>query len=677
MLFATRCLSRHFLALIGIAACLTWSPATSADGWQPVLLPPPSESYWLPTDRLEIRLPSDTTGEQTRRMALELNNFDVSDLVILEGYVVVLEPQQPFATGNNLLRLLEYQNDGTFVVHGEWTIVVRETEAFQDVAARMDISAESSYRLADSNLTAAPDHLTARGGANVAGLIGEQAWRSSLAANFLYTDQKDRAVDGRPFDIGEFLLSGEVGGTTFELGAGLGHQDVGADNLLLSGFYRRGGTVRVATTDDLISVTGFALQSEPTVGFTRMSGLGDADNRADGVHAVIRPPVPMADSFELSATYYSGVDTDPGTGILGETSNSSGSGWSVGFDSLWLDNRLLLHGEFALTSFDFDGDGTGFASESDNAHYLVASYAPIQSLLAGDNYMDLTLGVEYKRVGSFYRTITNPSIVEDRDRVALFGDFNWGTLAVNGVVARETNNVDDNDLVPTDRAYDLRLAANYSPTIDFDAEGNRPRYGQPNIGIALSHYDLKQTETPTNFRGFKLNNYTSSATVSGGLDHDAWYLSLAHSVATFQDQTNIASNTISHFTDLSGLVQINDRLSLTPSFQWGLFRDQALDNRTHTINFGIGAKIKWISDVLDSRLNYTMNLQTGSNDTPDRHTILGDLVWVMLPAQEYRPGLEFSLNGQFDKQHDDVDDSLPNTVYQIYATLRMTFAYGY
>jgi hypothetical protein len=663
-----------FAATFSVA--LTWNSPGGANTWQPELLSPPAENYWLPTDRIEIRLPAETTNDRISRLALELNNYDVSDLVTLEGETVVLTPPQPFATGDNELRLIEYKDDGDFVVRGVWTFNVRETAAIQDLAAEVQIGTEVLYRFADRNLANPLDRLTSRGGANVSAIAGEKNWRSSVSANFIYNSELDRTIDGRNFDIGEYLFNGELDGGTLKYGIRSGHQDIGADNLLISDFYRRGGSVSVGTTDDRATITAFALQSEPTVGSTHITGIGDQDNRADGIHAILRPSFAAADNFEISTTYYTGVDSLQGEGITGEETKNSGSGWNVAFDSLWLENRLFVHGELAFSKFDFDGDGIGFGSESDSAYYLSSRYMPIQGYAVGESYIDLTLGVEHDSIGTFYRAITNPSVVEDRERTSLFGDLGWGSFSLRSQIAHETDNVDNNDLVPRNRAYDYSLDANYSPIVEFGEDGSAPWYGQPNFGLTLTHYDIKQTKTPQGFQGNPLNNYTSGATLSAGSSFDAWRWALSYSISKFEDETNLTSDTITHFTDLNGQVSVNEWLQLTPSLQWGNYRDLDLDTETNNVNLGLGTEIEWISGILSSRINYNLNLQTGSNDTPDRQTILGDLVWVVVAPEDERPGLEFLVSGQLDTQSDDVDDGLPDTAYQVFTGLRVTFATG-
>jgi hypothetical protein len=650
------------------------APAAAQD-WIPELQPPASGSFYAADEAIVITIPDSVAAGATVQLAVELDEFDVTALMQLEGGRLLLDPPEPLAPGLHQLRLVEYGGDGSITERGAWSFEVRDGESLREVSAAANTSVDLMYRFAGNDLIDPPDSFTAQGAGDARGRIADDNWSVDAEANYFLNSQQDQTIDGKRLDIGEYLFGGSYDAESTDLSVRLGHQDIGADNLIMSDFYRRGLTVTLAQPEENLSVTAFALRSEPALGIDNFTGLADSENRVQGVMVSARPIESLSENVEITGTFYEG-ETDAignGTGQFGE--DSSGAGGSLALDTLWLDRRLRLRGEVALSHFDFDDSGD-LPADNDFAYSLLASYALIPGGASDGDYLSWDVGVEHKRIGTFFASVANPFVVTDRQTTSAFTNFVWENLSMQAQAGYETSNVEELDALPTDRTYFGTFNANYTPVMEPDEDGSYGWLGQPTFGLSLNFNDGKQIDKPAAFAALGGDYQVRSATVSASSFHDFWSWTLSQSVNSFEDRSGATGDTMNYLTDLGLQFQPDQSLTIGPYAQLSIFRDNATTDDLDSVNLGLDIAADLIPEVLTSTLNGSLNLTDSVGHSPDSYFVGGEVLWNAIPAEVNRPGVALAVTGSY--QHtDDADFFIADDIVQVFGKVKLTLPLAY
>lgn len=664
---------RIWLSFAGLL-WLTGAPAAAQD-WIPELQPPASGNFYAADEAIVLVLPDEVAAGAAVELAVELDEFDVTALLQVEGGRLLLDPPEPLGKGIHQLRLVEYGADGSIIERGAWSIEVRDSEALREVSASANTSVDLLYRFAGNDLIDPPDNFTAQGAGDAQARIADENWSVDADANYFLNSQQDQTIDGKRLDIGEYQFSGNYQATDTDLNVRLGHQDIGADNLIMSDFYRRGVTVTLAQPDENLSVTAFALRSEPILGVDNFTGVGDSENRVQGVMVSARPIEALSENVEVTGTFYEGETNAIGnaTGQYGE--DSSGAGGSLAVDTLWLDRRLRLRGELALTRFDFDDSGD-LPADNDLAYSLLASYALIPGGESDGKYLSWDVGVEHKRVGTFFATVANPFVVTDRETTSAFTNVVWDEISLQAQAGYETSNVEDLNVLPTDRTYFATFNANYTPVIEADAGGGYGWLGQPTFGLSLNFNDGKQIDKPAAFAALGGDYQVRSATVSASSFYDFWSWSLSQSLNSFEDRSGATGDTMNYLTDLGLQFQPDKSLTIGPYAQLSIFRDNASADDLDSVNLGLDIAAELIPEVLTSSLNGSLNLTDSIGHTPDSYFVGGEVLWNAIPAEVNRPGVALAVTGSY--QHtDDADFFIADDIVQVFGKVKLTLPLSY
>jgi hypothetical protein len=669
---AARSGGRIWLLFIG----LLWfcSMPAAAQDWVPELQPPASGSFYAADEAIVLVIPAEIAAGAAIELAVELDEFDVTALLQVEGGRLLLDPPEPLATGNHQLRLVEYGSDGSIIERGAWSFEVRDGETLQELSASANTSVDLLYRFAGNDLIDPPDNFTAQGAGDAQARIADGDWSIDADANYFLNSQQDQTIDGKRLDIGEYLFSGSYEAAT-DLNVRLGHQDIGADNLIMSDFYRRGLSVTLGQPEENLSVTAFALRSEPILGVDNFTGVADSENRVQGVMVTARPIESLSENVEVSGTFYEGETRAVGnaTGFFGE--DSSGSGASLAVDTLWLDQRLRLRGELALTRFDFDDSGD-LPADDDLAYSLLASYALIPGGDSDGEYVSWDVGVEHKRVGTFFASVANPFVVTDRETTLAFTNAVWGEVSMQAQAGYETSNVEELNVLPTDRTYFATFDASYSPVMEPDEDGSYGWLGQPTFGLALNFNDGKQIDIQAAFVGIGGDYQVRSATVSASSYYDFWSWSLSQSVNSFEDRSGATGDTMDYLTDLGLQFQPDESLTIGPYAQLSIFRDNATADDLDSVNIGLDIAADLIPEVLTSSINGSLNLTDSMGHSPDSYFVGGEVLWNAIPAEVNRPGVALAVTGSY--QHtDDADFFVSDDILQVFGKVKLSLPLAY
>lgn len=662
--------------LLALALCAPAWPARAQGEWVPELAPPTSENRGR-SDPIVIVLPAGLDPAVYSNLAVELDDLDVTAFVTVESDRLVLMPPEGLATGSHGLRLVERGADGSILERGYWLLDIRHSAWVRDLSLDADLAGEVNARIAENGVDTPPQHVTGESAGNVEAAAGDEGWRVSVQGNYLYNSQLELGLNERNFDIGEYRIDGDYEGDSLFAGFTVGDHDIGVDNLVMSGFYRRGVSLRAGLPDDRLTVTGFVQRTESDIGTKHALGISHDEERIQGASISLRPIDALKDNVELTGTYYTGEGGDGGYGIGTDEVVNTGDGWSVAADTLWFDEALRLRGEYAQTRFDFDGEDEGFDAETADAYSVLASLEPLRGATLDGSVFTWTVGMQRDEVDTFFSSLANPYLEPDRETTSIFTDFFWDEFSAQLRVDHQLNNVDDLDYLPTDRNINVYFNGNYMPYVEPLEDGSMPWYGQPFFGLSASFYEIDRVEASKDFPDDDANNSTRSITLSAGSNYETWNWNLSHTIYSFEDHVDLSSDTRNNSTGLSVYMLVDDWLTLQPTIQFDNFEDLDTgdDNQSLLLNFG--ANITVIPETLDASLYYSLNHRMGDGDTPDTNSLNGEVVWTLRHAEANRLGVALALSGFVQDTNDDFHNPEKDLQYQAFTSLRLSLPVAY
>ncbi|HEX7045282.1 MAG TPA: hypothetical protein VF203_11780 [Burkholderiales bacterium] len=689
---------KHLAAHIAGAACVIAACAIAprvyaqAADWKPQLVAPPGNVYG-PNDPIRLRLPP-LPVEVLQTLALELDDFDVTGFVSSDGELAVLTPPQPLAYGEHQLRLVENAPDGSIIERGVWTVSVRKSAAFREAGLQAAVTLNALRRIADDDL---PEPAAKRdqwnGAAQLQGAVADGNWRFTGQADLLASGERallPRGEEGDHIDLGSFLLGYENGPVV----ARAGHHSVGPDSLIMSGFGRRGVSLGLQSARTGAAATAFSLRTADVIGFQEGFGIGDSDNRTDGVTVTFRPLGGATDALYVSATYLKGEGPSQsgavGTGIAGDTTAVEGRAASVIADGTLLERRLRLRGEYAATRFDFDGDGRdlngdnfidsteNLAPERDDAYHALVTFTPWHDKLVGGQPFAWNLGVENKRIGTFFRSPANPIGVSDRELVRGFTGVNWSAFDAQLSIGRERDNVNDLPLIAQTETAQNVLSLTYAPQPAYEPlpDGSLPPpswYGQPLLNLSLIDVDQDIVRAGLGLTPGALNKVRTLA-LTASFTYPTWSWTLGHTIGKSENFIGQAPDTKTDASQLSASFRIGERWTFGPSVQWS-----RTDESDVPVDFGYGPRrletltaglnIGYLhSDRVSATFGYNLNRSDASDGSQDVRTsdVIANVAWTVVPAREMRPGLTLALDGQWHDFDDRVFAGSNVNHYQIF-----------
>jgi len=643
--------------------CVAWLPASAE--WQPTLATAEHKNYRGADEVFRIRIPSDVPVEELQRLALELDNIDVTAMIQREAEYAVFQPLQPLSPGYHELRIVEYADDGSILERGFWRFEVRQSRLFRELAVAADTRVTGSYRAADDNLaTPRPDRLQGQGSSRIGYRASSGDWNTRGEFDLLYNSLNDDIPGRRQIDNGEFLFSA---GNRY-VDARVGHQTVGTSSLVMNNFRRRGVSLEGRIPLINSRVSGFSLSSEDIVGFRRGLGISDSQRRVDGVTFDSSPLKDKPQALYLSGTWLSGQGRDA-AGLVAsiddrEAGRADGSAWSLSADSQLLDNRLRLRAEYAATDYDFNtSDSLG--SESDTAYSLLATFS--DSTAAGLNW---NTGVESRKIGTFFKSLGNLALPSDRRLLRAFGGAQWSTVGVQASIEQQKDNVEDIDTLPRIETGLGSISLNWSPALA-SADG---WLGAPSLGAAFNRQQQDQTSTPSGFLQPKTDNDLDSwqAYAMFSYPSGSWGLTLVNT--QYRDHSGVQNDTDTTGVYLDGSWRYRQRLSLAPSIRFDRTEDKVIDQSSMAITYALQTAFVLLPNKLDGSLDVSLNRNQTTDDSinNDIFSVSMAFSWRLLQARRNHPGFDLGLSGIYNDIDDDVVKIRSIDTYQAFLTLTAT-----
>jgi hypothetical protein len=624
-------------------------------------------------DILTITLPDETTTP----LAVELDNIDITELIVQNGNSLNYRPVEALIAGQHTLRLIALLPDGSIIEKSIWSFITQgpaeqaiQAEAWLKSASfKAETLTEFSNRLKSRNIGAnAPHHTIASGSGQAYGQAHGDNWVVNAEGNYLLQSDKSLRQTSAPLDIGEYTLSAAHQGQLANTQLTVGHHDTGIDSLLIAQFYRRGMSAQIASKQDRISANAFAFNAENVIGSDNISGISDQNNRLNGFSARVKPFSSDQDALTLTTMYYDGERTQEGFGIGSVDETATGSGWGIAAEKQWLNNQLKFQSHYARSQFDLDGK-QGLAPEDDsNAFTVLLEANPFNQTSILGQSLNLTIGSQYERIDTFFQSLANQGLASDRDAVTLYSNLYWENLSIDLQLSRETNNVDDLIGLPTDELQQFTWNSSYIFT-----PSNEPNHwlGSPYINFSGFTSQLDRDKTPTGYIGSDTDTRSNSYTISGGSNYETVYWTLSHTRGSFNDDTNTTNDTSNDLSSFDFGWQAAYDILLTGNLQYATFKDKDNGDNSYDTQMGLGLVTELIPKKLNLDLNYNLNRSAGATDLPNRHILNTELGWTFRQATYNRPGFSLALRGSLEKTNGNATFFNNETSYQLFAIFRI------
>jgi hypothetical protein len=635
---------------------LLWVGAVMAQG--ELDLVPPEAGYFRPEDPVSVQLPADMPPGSLQQLSVELDGIDVTSFVTVEADKIVYRPPQPLGFGAHQLRVVEYQPDGNIVERALFSLEVRKNAAFREAEANVDTTLSATWRVADQHVDSTIARSQQQAGANLNGRIADGSWQARSDIGLIFNSQRDQTANQRKLDLASGLVEASRGPVAVRAGDHM----IAGSSFVMDSFSRRGLSGSVQLDRMRSQLTGFAMRTENSSGFWNWPGVSDNRHRTDGITLSSAPLAVKPERLQIAATYLDGEGSTVGTSTAGVDESVSGRATDLVIDSLTWEQRVRLRGEYASARTDFDGTGA-LEAVTDDAWGMLAVYQHPQTELRGSAF-NWNVGAEHKLIGPWFFSLGNTALATDKLLNQAFGGFNWGGWSVNTLVARETDNVNDEPNIPRLRSDYVTLGSSYAATTQQEKTGFMRLFSQPYLTFLGQHVARRHTDIPVGYGGDRIDDNTDAVSVRAQFVPGSWSWDFGHTRTWFNDAANLQPDYISDVSDLGAALPLSDRFSLTPRVQFQTTDDHDNDVVTRNLALQAGVQYAVIQNRLNTSLDYSLIRQWADNsaDSSNTYVVSATVDWIVAQPRGYRPGLSLFTMGSY--QND-------LNVYQIFAGLRL------
>ncbi len=429
--------------------------------WAGLELPGTNQDDWVdPRQPLEIRFHIDTPGVSRGRLHFLFGKRDLTGLLkrLAPGQYLYPADQWPLPPGEETLRVYRVA-DGVWTLLDERPLRVLSSGGFEQAewtpqadlsgSGRVEHSLSSDFpdeqRLQDKSLALQAGMETRH---NRRDIQMETRWQwvgSSSAEQSLRYDQL--GPDAPRIDLSDYQIHLQ----RRSLGLRLGHQEQGANPLLIDRFRNRGLGLSWQPSDTL-SLQLAAQAARPRVGWSDLLGLADAStDRVASLGLGLRLPGPESLPLLLRVDLISALRVaEPGfdEAAVTELANNRGLGLRLlagGDDLGW-----SLHIDYARSRFEnppepFElefGEQPQTLVSKDEARAIGLRYTLLKMEHDDPDAPSLDLLLDWSRIDPFYQSIAaelTPN--EQRQSVTLEGRWRWMNWRVAAIASED--NLDD------------------------------------------------------------------------------------------------------------------------------------------------------------------------------------------------------------------------------------------
>ena len=628
--------------------------------------PQASEAY-LPQEPLRLQLPDQIPAELLLQLSVELNSIDVTALVQYDDGALLFTPVRPLPSGRHELRVVGYGDDGSVHEVGYWLFNVRTPGFFQDSSLTGNVDLSASQRLAESSDYSTDRATSSQGSGSFQGASTTDFAQLSGRMDILYADNSEYSASGKALDLGTFLATAQ--GET--LGVNVGHHAVASNDLLFDGYEKRGMSINSQWQPMNTQLILFGMSAQDRVGANDALGLNDRNNQYQGGAMQSRLWHSNSHEGHLTAGFISGRRGDAGYGNWQQQAPViEGSGWNMALDTHWFTRQLRMRVERAET--DTRLLGVDADKDTDSAYSALVIATP--SLAEGN----LSLGAEVKQVGLAYQSLANPFLPADRHSKRLFSQYATGNWIVNASLGSEHNNTDNDPARSLTKLRQARADITYSnfySNNDAEIERWRALLGSPSVNLAVERNEFRDARTAEGFA--RQDMLSESISLSAAFAASRWSWSVGSSYQTFDDFTDLQSDSRIHSVFANANFPLGSRITLQPGWERQRMHNRDYDAVSYNTLLSLTSSVVILPERLKGELSFISSDNRALNDPfylqDNRNQYLtAELLWHAKKPKPNRFGLDVSLSLSNQDYRDRLFGENNNDNYQVFLTLRTT-----
>ncbi|WP_027329793.1 hypothetical protein [Marinimicrobium agarilyticum] len=653
---------------------LAFHVAAAAEPSSALLQAPDAEHFYQPREPLHLSLAENAVAEAPGQLSLELDGMDVSALVQRRELDWTYVPARPLAPGLHELRLMFYGDRGGVRELGRWRFEVRHSRALRSASVEGQLDLALSQRVAQSD-DIGGDDFGAQGGGYLASEVSGDRWQLRSSLDLMAVNDEALAIAGRKLDLARFQVRGDL--DRYHLT--LGDQQLASASLIQDGFERRGISTgaRLPLWDGALSA--YQATGQQTVGIDAGLGTDEHDNRLSGGQLSFWPWRGDEAQVMITGERLSGRISQPGYGSLEPAADPvvhEGEAWNVTMDGQFVQRQLRVRLEKAESEYDFDGINQGFDPEAGEAWSALMILDPTPS---GMDALDWRLGLEAKKMGTWYKSLANRYAPADKKLKRLFFDMTKNQWSWDGSYAVEDSNLTEDIDYAISETRQWNLRASYfdyelpsGPVLTF--------LGQPNYTLTASGTTLIDDYTPEGYLANDLQTRRYGMTAAFTKARLQW--SAGYHYDTLEDATGWQPETRTQATQLDAgwSLTAEYHFFIGWEFQHTTYPEQGVSTDRHIYSFDANAE--FIPGRLHGGVSVGLN-QTSARDDPfyaqwDQTTYLSShLNWRLREPDRNSAGWEFILSVTRNDYRDQLFVANSVDGYQAFIELRTTLPVAY
>jgi len=638
---------------------------------------PPAGEFRKGADPIRIDL-GDVPPGLLDRLFVWIDEIDVTQFARVEGSLVTIELSAPLAGGAHKVDLAEFTN-GEIIVHGTWTLDVRQTKHFEVAYLEANVAQMETYSAADGGIDRRPDRFQTNGAGEIAVGLANGPFRVDGYAPFLWNSQEE-LLGNHHGEIGSWIVAGTAGPATLRAG----HQSLGHRTMALDMTERRGVSLALASERLRSTLTGFSLHGSRIAGFDENLGIDDDDDRISGGQLHTRLVESGLATFDVTAVGLTGRSPEAGSvpadlsGVAGDVNALSATSWSVRGQGAFFDGRIEALGEYAWSKWDFAGGGD---AQKDEAYFVNITTTPLPELQLGERPVFWQLLFNRSRVGTFFYSPGNPGYPGDREETAGGMNLYWAGLSLAAEGGTFYDDVKDIDVRPRMSVDSWSALGSFTPAelLGGERRGALRWLGMPTLNGSYAWEDVEPDAIPTGYTGELPDKLTQNGYVELSFGYDTWSWWVGHTIIDSNDRTNLDWSSRSNRTEVSAYLPLRGYVTLSPSVQaeW-VKHDHASDSTN--IRVGMTVDGTAIPDRLEGFVSASYVRLFTNDHSVDEHTVdvTGQINWTAVKAENNLPGLTFSVLGAYQGVDDAAVRSADHDIFQVFlrATVDWPIAFG-
>lgn len=628
--------------------------------------------YYSPKEPLVIIIPRSFTKEKMQNVVIELDSVDISEMVQISNGEMVYLPLQAMLLESHELRITEFTDDGNINELGVWHFNVRMSELFEEYSISADTQINSNYRVSEKNSDSSlPDRFQANANSQVGFKIKNGNWHAEGQFDLNYTSVSENRPSHRTIENSDFLI--RMGNQFVD--AKIGHQNIGQSSLIMDNFRRRGVSIEGKMPSINSTLTGFSLSSIDLSGFGHGFGISDSQQRINGYSFSTNPISSSPKLFNVSTTWISGRGNDGNNFIIDfddfqdpnaiTPASEKGSAWTISTDSLLLNDKLRIRAEYAETEFNFN-PLDDLNSEKDSAENVLVTYSDHTQ-----NTISWNAGLNYKRIGTYFKSLANRGLPSDKKLSKLFAGIQWNTVGIQLSGEEQTDNLEEIEQLPETVTHLNSINLNWSPQL----ESNKKLLGTPNFAFGYNKQKQRQKNIPIDYFFPEADNQMANWQASGSFNYETNNWGITFMNTSFTDKSGVQNNSDTDSLNVFANFTFDEIGSLSTSIQFDHSQDEVTKLTSTGVTYSIQSMFTLIPYKLDGSADFILN-KNETNDLLTRGENLAinlALNWHVREATPNQFGLEFALGGTYNNFEDRILNSYSTEMYQINLTATITF----